>query len=410
MKKFFYRGLNPQGVPAEGWVHASSLSDAATKLNALGFISSDIHAAQDNQTAQDFIYSMFPQWGITPIELILLFSQLQSLSQAGVSILVALQSIHETCENKRLKQILYDIIISVESGYNLSESMRLYSGIFNTFITSLVSIGEKTGGLGYAFGQIRIYLEESLNTRRQLKLALRYPIFVVLTLLVGLVALNFFVIPVFAEFFSSFSAELPMPTKILIAISSFCLTYSQAILFVSSVLIISIMLYYKTPSGRIMLGKQKIKLPFVGELIEHTLVAQFCAHLSHSLKANVQILTALQMIANISDNHYFRQKVNAIRARIETGEPLSQAMTHCQLFSPILIQMVSVGEKTGDLEGALKHIAQFYTKEVDYGLKSVAEKMEPILILIISGMVLMLALGVFLPMWDISTVALQSVH
>jgi len=410
MKKFFYRGLNPQGVQAEGWVHADSLSDAAIKLNALGIISTDIHAAQENQTVQDFLYRLFPRWGITSVELIVLFSQLQSLSQAGVSILVALQSVHKSCENKRLRKILYDIIVNIESGYNLSDSLRLYGGIFDTFITSLVSIGEKTGGFDYAFGQIKTYLEDSLNTKRQLTLALRYPIFILLTLLVGLVALNFFVIPVFSEFFSSFSASLPMPTKILIAISNFCVTYSQTILSISVVLIISMILYSKTAAGRIMLGKQKMKLPFVGALVSQALVAQFCAHLSHALMANVKILTALQVIAQISDNDYFQQKINTIQKHIETGEPLSQAMTHCNLFSPILIQMVSVGEQTGNIEGALEHIAQFYKKEIDYGLKSLSEKMEPILILIISGLVLILALGVFLPMWDISTVALQSVR
>ena len=410
MKKFFYQGINPQGMQAEGWIHAASLSDAAIKLNALGVISSDIRVAKENQAVQEFLYGLYPRWGISTLELVLLFSQLQSLSHAGVNLISALHAIHETCENQRLKQVLYDIIMNVESGYHLSEAMRLYSGIFNTFMTSLVAIGEKTGSLDYAFGQIREYLEEDLHTKRQLKLALRYPIFVMVTILIAMIILNFWVIPVFADFFKSFSAELPTPTKILLSISGFCLKYSQSILIIGVTLVGVGMLYFRTPSGRIVLGKQKMKLPFVGQLIEYTLVAQFCSYLSHALKANVPILTALQVIANISDNYYFRIKINSIRQSIEAGESLSQAMIHSKMFSPILIQMVAIGEKTGDLESALNSIAQFYGKEVDYGLKNLAEKMEPVLILIISGMVLVLALGVFLPMWDISTVALQSLR
>tara|TARA_R110002110_G_scaffold65206_4_gene179985 strand:- start:68145 stop:69377 length:1233 start_codon:yes stop_codon:yes gene_type:complete len=410
MKKFFYQGINPQGMQAEGWIHAESLSDAAIKLNALGVISKDICLADENQALQNYIYNLYPHWGISTLELILLFSQLESLSHAGVNIRSALQSIHDTSENKRLKQILYDIIMNVESGYPLSDAMRLYSGVFNTFITSLVSIGEKTGSLDYAFCQIKEYLEEDLSAKRQLKLALRYPLFVIVTLLVAIIILNFWVIPVFAEFFNSFSAELPLPTKILMVISNFCLDYKSSLLIAATMLIGGLILYYRTPSGRVALGLQKMKLPFVGNLIKYTLVAQFCGHLSHALNANVPILSALQVIANVSDNYYFRTKINLIRQSIEAGESLSQAMTHCKIFSPILIQMVAVGEQTGDLEGSLSHIAQFYGKEVDYGLKSLAEKMEPVLLFIIAGMVLVLALGVFLPMWDISTVAMQSIR
>lgn len=410
MKKYYYQGSNPQGTQSEGWVHADSLSDAASKLHNLGVMASQIRLAQENRTVQDLLFSMFPKWQIKAVDLILLFGQLELLSQSGVSILAALQSIQDSSENVRLKHILHDIVMHVEFGHTLSEAMRLYPSLFNTFIVSLVSIGERTGNMDFAFRQIKHYLEEDLKSKRHLRMALRYPIFVIATVLVAMIVINFIVMPSFIEFFQAFSSDLPWATRILVALSHFFLNYGDLILIMIVMSSVLGMVFLKTQAGKLYYGRQKLKIPFVGKLIEYTLISQFCSQLSHALQANVQILTALQVITFVSSNEYFRTQLRSLRRKIETGESLSKAMSTCWLFSPLLLQMVRVGEQTGKVELALDQISKFYAQEVEYGLKNISEKIEPILIFIISLMVLVLALGVFLPMWDISTVALRNIN
>lgn len=410
MKRFYYQGINPEGTRSEGCVHAESLSDAATKLNNLGVLASDIRPAKESRTVQETLYTMFPSWQVKPIDMILMFSQLHILSKSGVSIIAALQSIQSSSDNSRLQQVLHDMILHVEFGHNLSEAMRLYRGLFNSFIISLVAIGERTGNLEFAFLQIKNYLEEDLKSSRQLKVAMRYPIFVIVTVLAAIIVLNFIVMPVFVEFFQAFSSDLPLPTQILVSVSSFFVHYGDLLLMGIAAVMAIWFTYLKSYSGKIYYGRSKLKIPFVGKLIEYNLVAQFCSQLSHSLKANVQILAALQVITYVSANEYFRAQVRVIQKKIEAGDSISGAMSNCSLFSPLVLQMIRVGEQTGDVELALDQIAEFYTQEIDYGLKNVAEKIEPLLILIISMMVLILALGVFLPMWDISTVALQDMN
>ena len=400
MPKFEYKGRESNGEMRSGMIDAIDANAAAKMLLARSVTPISIHPAAggDSEAAVETVNFLTPR--VTLDELVIFSRQMYSLTHAGIPILRAVSSLAESTNSLRLKLALTDIISLLERGRTLSSAMHQHEKIFSKLYVSVIHVGENTGRLDESFLQLAGYLEREQETRRQIKAATRYPIFVVIALVAALVIMNVFVIPKFADMFSKFGAELPIMTRFLLGMSDFFV--NQWLFLVGGVVIIiaAVRHYLSKPDGLLNWDRRKLRMPIIGKVLERSLLARFCRSFSMMLQAGLPLTTALNLVAEAVGNRHMELRIITMRQSIEKGENLSRVAQASGLFTPMVLQMVNVGEETGRVDELLAEVAGFYEREVDYDLNSLTAKIEPILIGIVAGMVLVLALGIFTPMWD----------
>ena len=340
-------------------------------------------------------------------DLILFSRQMYALTHAGIPLVRAFQGLQEHAHRDCLRLALGKIIEDLQSGQDLSSALAAHPRVFDRLFYRLVHVGETTGRLDESFRQLSQYLERERDTRQQIRSALRYPLLVLLAIVVALFVVNYFVIPAFAGLFAKFGAQLPPVTRLLIATSQFTQTYWPAI-FLGSVgggYIISIVI--KTARGRYWWDKHKLSLPWVGPILYRAFLARLARTFAIGFRSGLTVAQTLNAVGETVDNTFLDQKIGAMRLGVERGESLTQAAYHSGLFSPLVLQMLAVGEETGNIETMMAEVADFYDREVTYDIKSLTVALEPILIFIVGLFVLILALGIFLPMWNLGSVALH---
>jgi MSHA biogenesis protein MshG len=275
--------------------------------------------------------------------------------------------------------------------------------LFNNLYVSLIHIGENTGRLDVSFSQMASYLELERQTTRNIKQATRYPMFVFIAIALAIGVINVFVIPAFKGVFDSFGGEMPWQTRVLITLSDFTVNWWYLILGVLVVGLVSFMRWKKTPKGRLKWDGIKLKMPLVGGIFYRAVLGRFSRTFSIVLKAGIPIEQGLTIVSRAVGNEHIGQKIAGMRRGIERGEGFSTTAYRTEMFSPLVMQMLAVGEETGRVDEMLEEVANFYEEEVEYDLKNLSSVIEPILIVAIGIMVLILALGVFLPLWELST-------
>lgn len=397
MASFQYKARDAGGNPVSGLLEAGSQAAAADLLKQRRYIPLSIEAVVVKDPA---VRVELWQAKVSLTELIIFSRQMYSLMKAGIPIIRAIKSLAESTGSPRLRQVMTALATELENGRSLSVAMANHPKVFSRLIISLVHVGENTGRLDDAFLQLTYYFEQELETRKQIKQATRYPIFVLFALVVAMVILNIFVIPQFANMFARFNAELPWSTQILLASSSFFINFWPLLLILLVALVIGVSFYLQTPAGKLRWGRWKLKVPIIGSIINRATLGRFARSFSMMLKAGVPITTALNLVAEAVDNDYLGDKIREMRRSIERGESLLRVSQQSEMFTDLVLQMVSVGEETGQMDEMLTEVAGFYEREVAFDLKSLTAKIEPILIAIVAAMVLLLALGIFTPMWD----------
>ncbi|MFL7022759.1 type II secretion system F family protein [Enterovibrio norvegicus] len=332
--------------------------------------------------------------------LVILCRQMYSLTKAGVPLMRAIKGLAQSTADKPLQAALLSICNELSNGRALSTSMRDHPHVFSDLFVSLIQVGENTGRLDDAMLQLAEYFEQEMETRRRIKSALRYPSFVLMVIISAMVFLNVKVIPQFAGMFAKFGSDLPLPTKILMATSSFFVDFWWLLLISSVCSFAGWSLWKNTEKGRVSWDKFKLRIPLVGPLVNKALMSRFSRTFALMLRAGVPLNTALQMSGEALDNHFLAGEVDRMKSAIESGVNLSSVTGDSKLFTPLVHQMIQVGEETGQIDNLLLEASEFYDREVDYDLKTLSARMEPILLLVVAGMVLILALGIFLPMWN----------
>lgn len=404
MASFEYTGRTLQGEVTNGTLDSADQQAAAKALLARSITPIQItpikQAVKAKRKADDKnigIHFLTPQVSLD--DLGIFCRQMYSLTKAGIPIIRAVSGLSNT-RSLRLKVALTDVIEQLEKGRNLSSAMAQYPKVFSQLFVSIVHVGENTGQLDSAFLQLSQYLEREQETRKQIKAATRYPSFVIFALAAALVVMNIFVIPVFAGMFEKFDTELPMMTRILLAMSDFFINQWYILVGVILVSIFITKQYKNTQQGRLKWDHLKLKMPIIGDIIERSLLARFSRSFAMMLKAGVPLTSALSLVADAVSNAYMSDAIVNMRRRIEKGESLSRVASASGLFTSLVLQMIHVGEETGRVDDLLTEVADFYEREVEYDIKSLTSKIEPILISIVAVMVLVLALGIFTPMWD----------
>ena len=322
------------------------------------------------------------------------------MTKSSIPVTSAVSRLAETTHSTALRKSLQSIVANVEAGHTLSSAMRQFPEIFSTLFVSLIQVGEALGRLDTAFEHIAQYLEVEINTRKRIKSATRYPMFVVFAIADAMVVINILVIPAFAQMFANFKTELPWATQILIATSDFTMQNWPMLLGATFASFMGIRVYMNTAPGRLLWHRYQLKIPVIGSILERILLARFSRTFALVFKSGVPIHEGISLVAWAMGNDYMREHVLAMRTGISRGESLLSTATNSGLFSNLVLQMLAVGEETGSLDDMLFEVANFYEREVDYDLKRVGDAIEPLLLIIVAAMVLILALGVFLPMWD----------
>ena len=401
MAAFDYRGRNRGGELVTGVVDAVSSDAVAIQLQGRGIVPIAIAKHKTKEPLQ--LPQLFKP-KVTLDELIMFSRQMYSLNRAGVALNQAIRGMSASVTNLRMKEVLIDVGNTLNTGVTLSNAFRRHSDVFDDLYTNLIQVGENTGRLDLAFEQLGQYLTLDKETRSRVKTATRYPMFVLIAISLAIVVLNIFVIPVFADLFAKFGSDLPWATKVLINTSWFFVNYWHVLLIALIIIVIGAGKYLQTENGERTWDRYKLRIPVIGSILERAMLARFSRCFAMMLGAGVPLIQALDLTSKAVGNRYIGEKISGMREGIQRGEGLLRTAAQSEMFTPLVLQMIQVGEETGQVDELLSEVAHFYEDEVDYDLKNLSSYIEPILIAGIAGIVMILALGIFLPMWDMMSV------
>lgn len=411
MAIFAYKGRNGRGDLVEGTLDGDDSGIIANQLMNTGITPVEIIQFRGvlggASGKPGWIKRLLTEQPVTPLDLMLFSRQMYTLLKAGVPIMRALAGLQESTQNQTFSALLQDLRESLDSGRELSAALRRHPKVFSPFYVSMVQVGEMTGMLDTTFIRLYEHLEFERDMRERIKAAMRYPSFVIMAMAIAIVVINLFVIPSFARVYAGFHAELPFITKMLIGFSGFMVDYWLLMLAMLVAAVMAMRYYISTPDGHYKWDRYKFKLPIVGEIILKATLARFARSMALSFKSGMPILQGLNVVGMVVDNEFMRSRIEQMRDGVERGESILRTATAASVFNPVVLQMIAVGEESGDMDGLMFEIAAMYEREVKYEVASLSSKIEPVLIVALGIMVLILALGVFLPMWDLGKAALH---
>jgi MSHA biogenesis protein MshG len=410
MPNFAYRGRNGAGEPVQGIMEGATAGAVADLLFGSGVTPMEIKptnaSAESGERGSASGFRLFKQ-KVEHMDVLLFSRQIHTLLRSGVPIMRALAGLQESSTNPAMKAVLQDVRESLDSGREMSLSLARHPTVFSPFYLSMVRVGEMTGRLEEVFIRLFDHLAFERFMQDQVKSALRYPSFVVAAMAIAIVIVNIFVIPAFAKVFKGFGAELPLMTRILIGFSDFMLNWWHALLLGAVAAVFAFNSWRKTPKGRYTWDRLKLHIPVAGKIVRKATLARFAASFALASRSGVPIIQALTNVAETVNNAYIADKVEKMRDGVERGESILRTSISAGVFTPVVLQMIAVGEESGALDDMMKEVADMYQSEVEYELKTLAQQIEPILIVGLGIMVLVLALGIFLPLWDLGKVTMK---
>lgn len=410
--RFAYTGRSATGA-VQGEIDGPDADAVAALLRDRGVTPLRIERSSDDAggaAVGGSMQALVERWTQPPVsntELLLFSRQLHTLLRSGVPILRALAGLQESATGERMKQTLAQVRRSLESGLELSMSLAQHNRVFDGFYIAMVRVGEMTGRLDVIFLQLFKHLEFDVYMRQQVKSATRYPMFVGIAMAIAIGVINVMVIPAFATVFKGFGAELPLATRILLGASEFTLRWGWLLLIGAVAGSLALRSWIATARGAYAWDRMRLRIPLAGKIVQKATLARLARSFALALKSGVPIEQALSVVSQTVDNHYIARKVDGIRESVQRGDTILRAAAATGVFTPVVLQMIAVGEDTGTVDELMDEVADLYTNEVQYELKTLAQQLEPILIAFLGALVLVLALGVFLPMWDLGRVALK---
>ena len=405
MTLYRYKARDKKSVLHEGQQEAASREAVATRLMEDRMTPVLIEEINEQAGFQIDLARLLPEQKVSLQDMILFCRQMHALARSGIPILRAIFGLAETSKNPTMAAILKDVAAVLGRGNTLSQALNNHEEHFSPLFISMIHVGESTGNLDDAFKQLVGHLEMERNTRKQVVAALRYPSLVISAIFIAIMVVNIFVIPSFSKVFEKFGADLPLATQILLNSSNFFLNYWWVILTVLFGAIAFFVKYTRTQNGAYQWDRIKLKLPLVGGLLNRIALSRFTRTFAMLFSAGVPILQALDVSAEAIGNNYIEANVKEMRHGIERGESLARTANASGMFTPLILQMISVGEESGAVDKLLQDVSDFYDEETEYDVQNLSAAIEPILLVFMGVMVLVLALGIFLPLWDLGAAA-----
>ncbi len=405
--KYSYKARDTGGSEVLGSIESSSASAVSNILAETGLIVVSIEEFKDATPNSGLLDKLVSQ-KVKTDEVMLFTRQLSVLQRAGIPLRSSLAGLEEVTEKAKFREVLKDVRTSIESGKTFSTALSAHPGVFSAFYVKMIQIGEVSGSMVDILIKLYSYLNFEKDTKSQVKTALRYPTFVLTAIIIALVILNIFVIPVFAKVFISLNAPLPLMTKVLIGFSAFMVQYWLLIALATFGLFLWIKAFLATPAGQLAWGRLVLKLPIIGQIVLKSTLARFASGLSISLKAGVPLLQSLDVIRNTIENPILAIGIDSVRQSLAKGDSFEKSLRSAKVFSPLVVTMVKVGEETGELDEMLSEVSSYYELEIKQSVSALSSAVEPIMLVFLGGILLVLALGIFMPMWDLGSAAASS--
>ena len=406
MQSYAWRGRNNRGELVNGVLDAEKEDGVADHLLAAGV--TPLHIAVQSTSLGAVKRGTWAALRASPVndeDLLLFARQMATLQRAGVPILRALAGLQASTPKTALVDLLADLRAQLDQGRELATAMARHPAVFGPFFVAMMRVGELTGRLTEAFQRLAEHLEFELDVRNRVKQAMRYPAMVLIAIGIAMVIINVFVIPTFATVFAGFKAELPLMTRILLGFSGFTVRWWPLLLAAAIAAVWGWRAWLATPQGRYTWDRWKLRLPIAGPIVLKATLGRFARSFAMASSSGVPISSAMTVVAQTVDNAYIGQRIEQMRQGVESGESLSRCAAAAGVFTPVVLQMIAVGEETGELDTLMREVAAMYERETDYAIKGLSSAIEPVLLTDIGVMVLILALGVFLPLWSLGQAA-----
>ncbi len=401
MPTFVARIRDSQGNSKTEKVVAETLKEARTNLREQGFVIQDL---KKSQGLSDFNFKKF-QTSLVKVTIkdkAVFSRQFAALINAGVAIVRSLGVLSEQCENPKLKQALLEISNEVQNGVNLSDAMRKHPDCFDGLYVSMVQAGEVGGVLDEVLNRLAKLLEDVARLQNQIKSALSYPVVVGCIAVAIFLGMTIFLIPIFANIFEDIGVELPALTQFLMAASKVLRSHWLFVVIgICIALVFAYKQYYKTEVGKQTIDRLSLKMPLFGDLIQKSSVARFSRTFGSLTRSGVPILTSLEIVRDTSGNQVVANAIDSAKEEVQQGGIISLALQKFEVFPPMAIQMISIGEETGELDAMLMKVADFYEDEVEQAVKALTSILEPIMIVVLGGMVGTILLAMYLPMFKV---------
>jgi len=393
MARFTYIGVTTAGKQVKGELQAANKNEAASLLRK-----KKIRPVSIKSGSLDFSLPFLDRVKLQ--DLSRFTRQFSAMTSAGLALVSCLDILGGQTENKKLAAAIKQVSTDIQGGSTLADALQKHPSIFNSLYSNMVSAGEASGSLDTVLTRLADYLEKSDALRRKIKGAMTYPIIVLCIAVVATAAMLTFVVPTFAQMFSEVGGTLPMPTRIVMNISEFLKSFLLLIILGVIGAVAAVSSYYKTENGKLRIDFIKLKLPVFGDLEQKSCIGRFAQTLSTLLTSGVTILDALAITARTAGNKVLEKGIIRTLERISGGLTIAEPLKETGVFPPMVIHMIAVGEKTGDLAEMLKKISDFYQEEVDAAVEALTSIIEPIMIIMMGTVIGGILIAMYLPMFD----------
>ncbi len=391
MAQFNYKAMDKHGKNKKGTVDAADREKAQEKLKAEGLTVTELSDAGDARPVN------IGKKKVKSRDLSILCKQMVSILNAGVTVITALEMLSEQMDNKTLKAAIVEAKIYVEKGGNLSDAMRLNPNVFPPIMINMVAAGEASGSLETSFDRLSLHFEKDDALKGKIKGALTYPAMVMVVAVLVIIVVMIVVIPNFVDMFADMGTQLPLPTRIMMAGSDFVLKKWWLLIIIVAGITVGCKLFFATPTGQMFSAKVAINAPIFSDLVIKSNSSRFARTLSTLMAAGIPMLDAIEQVARMMDNKIFRDGLMNTKAQVAKGMPLSKPLKDMEVFPTMLVQMVKIGEETGNIEDMMEKVADLYDREVDLATESLTQAMEPLTMVVMAGIVGMLVAAIYGP-------------
>lgn len=405
MAKFSYHAITDSGTTASGEIEADSVEKAGSLLTAQGFIPtklSEKKSAVSGAQLRRFLDFFSP---VKAPELILFTRQFNTLISAGVPMLTLLAVLQEQTEHPRLRRILGAIHLDIKEGASLYESFSRHPNVFSPLYCDMLRAGEASGSLNEVLDRLTYIIEHEHKVKSDIKSAMMYPIIVVCFLFVAFIVLLTAVIPRFVGIFKSAGLKLPLPTQICMLMYEFLIDYWYIAICILVVGGSALVYYLRTYQGKFVFYTTVMRLPLVGPLFKKSAISRFASIFAILQSSGVDILQTMDILSTTLGNAAISRELDGIKDRLAEGHGIADPLRSAKYFTPMLVNMVAIGEESGSLENLLQDVARHYDSEVEYAMKKLSDAIGPILTIGLAAVVGFFALAIFLPMWDLTLMA-----
>jgi type II secretory pathway component PulF len=405
MPKYSYKALDQSGVAVTGVIEADSTEMAMNQLAGRGYIPSKVvpESASSGASSGFNINEMLAK--VKPTDLILFTKQCRTLLKAGIPILTLLHVLENQTENPKLRKVAASMAQDIREGATLYTAYRKHPKVFSELYCSMVRAGEMSGALPEVLSRLSYIIEHEHKIKSDIRSALQYPITVLIALGIAFFVLLTFVIPKFVTIFKSAHLDLPMPTLVCIYLNQVLVGYWYVVLGILVAVIVGLTQYFKTDQGKYVRDSVILRIPILGPLFIKSSMSRFASIFAILQSSGVPVLESLRILSGTIGNAAIAREFDRIRDRVEEGQGIAAPLSTAMHFTPMVVNMIAIGEESGNLDDMLREISIHYDDEVGYAVKQMSEALGPILIVGLAGVVGFFALAIFLPMWDLTKLA-----